>query len=105
MKYIMKVRFPQQRGNDALSDPQFAHTMNDLLAEVKAEAAYFTTINGQRGAFIVINLNDASEIPAVAEPFFLWLNADIEFFPAMKPEDLMKAGPSIGAAVKKWAGQ
>ena len=91
-----------ERGNAALSDPQFGHKMNDLLTEIKAEAAYFSTINGQRGAYIIVNINDASEIPAIAEPFFLWLNADIEFFPVMRPEDLAKAGPSIGAAVQKY---
>jgi hypothetical protein len=105
MKYIMRVRIPQERGNEALSDAQFGKKMNDLLAEIKAEAAYFTTICGQRGAYIIVNMNDASEIPAIAEPFFLWLNADIEFFPAMRPEDLAKAGPSIGAAVQKWGKQ
>jgi hypothetical protein len=102
MKYIMKIRMSIERGNEALSDPQFGHKMNDLLAEIKAEAAYFTTVHGQRGGYVVLNINDASEIPAIAEPFFLWLNADIEFFPVMRPEDLAKAGPSIGAAVKKW---
>ena len=102
MKYIMKVRMSIDKGNEALKDPQFGHKMSELLAEIKAEAAYFSTINGQRGAYIVVNLNDASELPAVAEPFFLWLNADIEWIPVMKPEDLGKAGPAIGAAVKKW---
>ena len=70
MRYIMKLRMPIDRGNEALSDPQFGHKMNDLLTEIKAEAAYFTTMNGERGAYIVVNMNDASEIPAVAEPFF-----------------------------------
>jgi hypothetical protein len=102
MRYIMKVRIGQDRGNEVLRDPQFGHKMNDLLSEIKAEAAYFTTIDGQRGAYIVVNMNDASELPAVAEPFFLWLDADIDWIPVMKPEDLGKAGPSIGAAVKKW---
>ena len=40
--------------------------------------------------------------PAIAEPFFLWLNAEVTFLPVMKPEDLAKAGPAIGAAAKKW---
>jgi hypothetical protein len=102
MKYIMKVRFPIEKGNQELSDAQFGHKMNELLAEIKAEAAYFTTVCGQRGAYIVVNMNDASEIPAIAEPFFLWLNADVEFLPVMRPEDLAKAGPSIGAAAQKW---
>jgi hypothetical protein len=102
MKYIMKLRMSIDKGNEALRDPNFGHKMHELLAEIKAEAAYFTTICGQRGAYIVLNMNDASEIPAIAEPFFLWLNAEIEFLPVMKPEDLAKAGPAIGAAVNKW---
>jgi hypothetical protein len=103
MKYIMKVRMSREKGNEALKDPQFGHKMNDLLGEIGAEAAYFTTINGQRGAYIVLNMNDASEIPGKAEPFFLWLDADIEFLPVMRPEDLAKGGPAIAASVKKWA--
>jgi len=90
------------KGNEALTDSQFGKKMNDLLGEIKAEASYFTTIRGQRGAYIVVNINEASEIPAIAEPFFLWLNAEIEFLPVMKPEDLAKAGPAIGAAAQKW---
>jgi hypothetical protein len=102
MKYIMKIRMSIAKGNEALKDPEFGHKMSGLLSEIKAEAAYFTTICGQRGAYVVVNINDASEIPAIAEPFFLWLDADIDFLPVMRPEDLAKAGPQIGAAVKKW---
>jgi hypothetical protein len=102
MRYIMKIRMPVDKANEALSDPQFGHKMNDLLAEIKAESAYFTTVDGDRGGYIVLNLNDASEIPAIAEPFYLWLDAEIELLPVMKPEDLGKAGPAISAAVKKW---
>jgi hypothetical protein len=102
MKYIMKVRIPVAEGNKALSAGNFGHKMNELLTQIKAESAYFTTLNGQRGGYIVVNMNDASEIPAIAEPFFLWLNADIDWLPVMKPEDLGKAGPGIEAAVKNW---
>ena len=102
MKYIMKVRMAQERGNEAIRDPKFGEKMNQLLVELKAEAAYFTTINGQRGGYIIVNIDDASQIPAIGEPFFMWLNADIEFFPVMTLEDLKKAGPAIGAAVQKW---
>ena len=102
MKYIMKLRMSIEKGNEALRDPDFGHKLSGLLAEIKAEAAYFTTICGQRGAYIVLNINDPSEIPAISEPFFLWLNADIDFLPVMIPEDLAKAGPGIAAAVQKW---
>ena len=45
-------------------------------------------MNGARGGYIVINMDDASEIPAKAEPFFQELGATVEFFPVMTPEDL-----------------
>jgi hypothetical protein len=103
MKFIMKMKMgSSESGSEYLNDPDFGKKMQELLSEIKAEAAYFTTICGDRGAFIVLNLEDASQIPAVAEPFFLWLKAEITFYPVMRPEDLAKAGPAIEAANKKW---
>jgi hypothetical protein len=103
MKFIMKMKMASgEAGNDLLRDPEFGKKMHELLTEVKAEAAYFTTICGSRGAFVVVNLNDASQMPAVAEPFFLWLKAEIDWYPVMTPEDLGKAAPAIEAANKKW---
>lgn len=102
MKYIMKIRIPNETGNENLRDPQFGKKMQEALSEIKAEAAYFTTVNGGRGGYIIVNMDDASQIPAVAEPFFAWLKADIDFLPVMTPEDLKKAGSSIEAAFKKW---
>lgn len=102
MLYVMSVRIPIEAGNAALSDPDFGTKMQDVLRDIKAQAAYFTTMGGQRGGYIIVDLADASQIPGVAEPFFLWLKADVTFQPAMRPEDLAKAGPGIAAAVKKW---
>jgi hypothetical protein len=102
MKYLMKVEWPNDAANAIIRDPKFSDKMQDLLKEVKAEAAYFTTVNGQRGGYIVINMDDASQMPAMAEPFFLWFKGSVEFIPVMLPQDLAKAGPAIGAAVKKW---
>ncbi len=45
--------------------------------------------------------DDASQIPAVAEPWFLALNASVSFTPVMVAEDPMTAGPAIDQAVKK----
>lgn len=102
MKYLMKVKIPNDQGNAKISDPQFGMKMQDALAEVKAETVYFTTIDGCRGGYIVVNMTDASEMPRLAEPFFLWLGADIDFLPVMTMQDLGKAAPSIEAVVKKW---
>ncbi len=102
MRFLVKCEMPVEAGNKAISDSDFGHKMEQALKEVKAEAAYFTTVNGCRGGYIVVNLEDASQIPAVAEPFFLWLGAKLEFMPVMTPGDLAKATPAIEAAVKKW---
>jgi hypothetical protein len=60
MKYLIKVGFQNEAGNAAVRDPKFGDKMQELLKELKAEAAYFTTINGQRGGYIVVNMDDFS---------------------------------------------
>jgi hypothetical protein len=102
MRYLIRFHFPVEHGNAVLRDPKFGERMRGMLADLKAEAAYFTAVDGQRGGYIVVNFDDASKIPAMAEPLFLWLKADIEFIPVMVPEDLAKAGEDIAAAMKKW---
>jgi hypothetical protein len=59
---------------------------------MKPEAAYLCAESGKRGGFFVVNLNDVSEMPRVAEPWFLNFDATVEFLPAMIPADLQKAG-------------
>jgi len=66
--------------------------MRRILEDIKPEAVYFTEQNGRRGAILVINMDDPSQIPAFAEPWFLTFKADVEFRVAMTPEDLQKAG-------------
>jgi hypothetical protein len=102
MRYLMKVDMPNDAGNANIRDPKFGEKMQALLRELKAEAAYFTTVNCHRGGYIVINMEDASQIAAMAEPIFLWFKGSVEFIPVMLPQDLAKAGPAIGEAVQKW---
>jgi hypothetical protein len=102
MRYLVKFHIANEAGNDALRDPEFGSKMKQLLSDINAEAAYFTAVDGQRGGYIVVNFDDASKIPAIAEPLFFWFKADIDVMPVMVAEDLVKAGPAIEAAVKKW---
>jgi hypothetical protein len=48
-------------------------------------------------------MEDVSQIPSIAEPWFLAFNASIEIHPVMIPDDLAKAGGAIENAVKKYA--
>ena len=76
--------------------------MQSILGDLKPEAAYFGAVNGRRTGFLIVNITDLSQIPAVAEPWFLAFNAKVDLQPVMVAEDLGKAAPAIEAAVSKY---
>jgi hypothetical protein len=78
--------------------------LQSILAEQKPEAAYFTEMDGRRTGIIIVDVKDPSQIPALAEPYFLAFNAEVGFHPAMTAADLEKAGPAIEHAVRKYGG-
>jgi Domain of unknown function (DUF3303) len=102
MRFLLKVNIPVESGNVAAKAGKLGATIQSILAELKPEAAYFTTNNGQRAGFLFLDLQDASQIPAIAEPWFLAFNATIEIHPVMIPDDLVRAGSAIEKAVKKY---
>jgi hypothetical protein len=102
MRCLLKVLIPVETGNAAISDGSLPKTIDSILSDLKPEAAYFTDEHGQRSCFIFFDLKDPSQIPAVAEPWFLAFDAHVEIHPAMNVDDLKKAGPGIESAVKKY---
>jgi hypothetical protein len=72
-----------------------------ILEALKPEAVYFTEFSGKRTAVVIVDLPDASKIPALAEPWFLTFEADVEIHPVMCPDDLQKAG--LDAIGKNWS--
>ena len=102
MRFLLKVNIPVESGNAAAKAGKLGATIQAILADLKPEAVYFTDNKGQRTAFIFLDMQDASQIPAIAEPWFLAFNAGIEIHPVMRPEDLAKAGGAIENAVKKY---
>jgi hypothetical protein len=92
MRMLLNVKFPHEEFNKAVKDGTVNQKMRRILEDIKPELVYFTEQNGQRGAILVINLVDPSQIPSIAEPWFLTFKADVEFKVAMTPEDLQKAG-------------
>jgi hypothetical protein len=102
MRFLVKVNIPVEAGNGAAKAGKLGTTIQSILADLKPEAVYFTDDNGQRTAFLFLEMQDASLIPAIAEPWFLAFNAHIEIHPVMVPDDLAKAGGAIEQAVKKY---
>ena len=102
MRMLLKASIPVEAGNATIKSGTLGSSIESILAELKPEAAYFTLDNGMRTAFIFLDIQDSSQLPAILEPWFLAFNANIELTPVMNGEDLGKAGPSIGAAVEKY---
>ena len=102
MRFLLKVNIPVESGNAAAKAGKLGATLQAILVDLKPEAVYFTDNNGQRTAFIFLDMQDASQIPANAEPWMLAFNASIEIHPVMIPDDLAKAGSAIENAVKKY---
>src|ERR1700752_3320060 len=101
MRFLLKVNIPVESGNSAARAGKLGATIQSILADLKPEAVYFTDSNGQRTALIFLEMQEASQIPAIAEPWLLAFNASIEIHPVMIPEDLARAGGAIENAVKK----
>jgi hypothetical protein len=74
--------------------------MQKILATLKPEAAYFSEDNGMRTGFIFFDMTDSSQLPAIAEPWFLAFNATVTVKPVMNAADLEKAAPSMDHAAK-----
>jgi hypothetical protein len=103
MRMLLRVSIPVESGNAAAKDGTLGSIIQDILADLKPEAAYFLADdNGNRSGSIVFDMKDTSQIPAIAEPWFLAFGAKVSLRPVMNPEDLAKAGPSIGEAVKRY---
>ena len=103
MRMLLRVSIPVEAGNAAIKAGNISSTIEGILADLKPEAAYFfADDNGQRTCSIVFDMKDPSQIPGIAEPWFLAFNAQVSFRPIMTPQDLQTAGPSIAKAVQKY---
>jgi len=92
MRMLVDIQLPIEPFNTRVKEGTAAKIMQKILGDIKPEAAYFTARDGKRGGTIVIDVADASNIPAIAEPFFLHFNASVSFHPCMTPDDLAESG-------------
>jgi hypothetical protein len=91
MRMLLRVSIPVDTGNAAAKAGTLGPTVQRLVASLKPEAVYFfPDDNGQRSASIVFDMQDSSQIAAIAEPWFIEFNAKVSIRPCMSPEDLAK---------------
>jgi hypothetical protein len=102
MRFMLTFRIPPEEGNAAMKDGSFMPAFQSVLDELQPEAAYFVTIEGARGGYLVINMDDASQIPSICEPLFLGMGATVQIHPVFTPDDMPKVTDAIEQARQKY---
>ena len=100
MRMMMLIQCPPEQFNTLVRNGTVGSTMKKILDDTKPEAAYFSERDGKRGCVLIIDLQGPSDVPRLAEPWFLSFNAEVEFRICMLPEELGKA--NLEALGKKW---
>ena len=63
MRMLLQVNLPHKPFNAAVKDGTVGSKINSILQDTKPEAVYFTEIDGQRCAMMVVNVEHPSKIP------------------------------------------
>lgn len=101
MKMLLNVTLPHATFNAAVKDGTAGAKLNRILEATKPEAVYFTERDGQRGAVLLVELSDASKLPALVEPWLLTFDSQLELRPVMMLADLQRAG--LNDLGKQWS--
>ncbi len=92
MRMLVTANMPVDVFNDAVRDGSAGPKLEKILADIKPEAVYFVEDDGERTAIMILDMKSPSDLPKIAEPWFLTFDARVHARPAMTPEDLAKAG-------------
>jgi hypothetical protein len=92
MRMLLRATMPHESFNALVKKGTAGKVLEQILGEIKPEAAYFTLDNGSRSLLMVVNVANPGDYVKYAEPFFLKLNADISYEIVMSPEELKGAG-------------
>jgi hypothetical protein len=101
MRFMITCRIPMEKANELAMLGSLCSTIQSRMDELKPEAVCFSDIEDGGGGYIVVNIDDASQISAIVEPPFFWLGATIQIHPVMSPEDLGQATRVIEQASQK----
>ena len=80
-----------EKGDRLIKEGRLGEIMASILEDLQPEAAYFTDVEGTRGGVLIVDMEEASRLPAVVEPLLLGVGATLRVQPVMTPEDLRGA--------------
>jgi hypothetical protein len=100
MRMMMLIQLPLEPFNTAVRNGTAGSKMKKILDDLKPEAAYFGERDGKRGGILIVDVAKPSDVPRLAEPWFLTFDASVEFRVVMLPQDLAQA--DLEGLGKKW---
>jgi hypothetical protein len=102
MRFLVKATIPLEAGNDLVRDPEMASRMKAVMEDIKPESVYFTIGDGQRAMYLIVNMEDASDMVRIAEPLWLAFEADVDAVPVMTQEDVLRGTTRFQEMLEKY---
>jgi hypothetical protein len=96
MRMLLRARIDTDAGNAAVPNGTVERIVKEFIDKAKPEACYFFADQGRRSASFIFDMEDSSQIPALVEPMFRELKADVQLTPVMNLDDLQKGLSALG---------
>ncbi|MER5551447.1 hypothetical protein ABT001_07170 [Streptomyces sp. NPDC002793] len=87
MRMLLTAQMDTETSNRAVSDGTMPKIVQEVVEQLKPEAAYFTVQNGQRTCLMVFDMQDSAQMPPLMEPLF-HTGSKIALQPVMNLDDL-----------------
>ncbi len=97
MRMMLKAQMDTAAASKSIQEGRMPTVMQTMMEKLKPEAAYFGPDGGRRTAFIIFQMDDPSQLPAISEPLFSEFGASVEIFPVMDRDDLERGLSALGS--------
>jgi hypothetical protein len=102
MRFLISARIPTKKTNALIREGRFPQTFQSIMEDLQPEAAYFTDVDGARGGYFVVNVDEPSEMAVRTETLLQGLDAEIKIQFVWTPEDVQEAMPAFEQAAQKY---
>ncbi|HET6150863.1 MAG TPA: hypothetical protein VFH68_25225 [Polyangia bacterium] len=97
MRMMMRVSVPIEAANKAVQDGSMKKILQAQLEKLRPESVYFFADDDVRTALLFIDVQEESDLLAIADPFFQGVNARIRFTPVMNAQDFQAGMAKLAA--------
>jgi hypothetical protein len=102
MRMMVKFTFGAGGGNEILRSGKINTLLQQVMEDLKPEAAYFYAENGQRSGHFIIESQDSVDLVRVCEPLWFGLKADVAMIPVMNGEDIQRGLGELQGIIQRY---